>query len=40
MQNNNLSWGMYNKLWNLRTNEHAEKLVGEAWQPIGMLESV
>ena len=29
---------MYNELQNLRTNEHAEKLVGGAWQPMGMLE--
>ena len=29
---------MYNEPWNSRTNEHAEKLVGATWQPMGMLE--
>ena len=40
MLNNKWSWGIYNESWNLRTNGHAEKLVTEALQPIGMLESV
>ena len=31
---------MPNESLNLRTNEHAGKLVVGAWQPIGILESV
>ena len=40
MWNNKWSQGIYNELWNSRTSEHTEKSVIEAWQPIGMLESV
>ena len=40
MLNNKWPWGIYNESRNLRTNGHAEKLVVEVWQPIGMLENV
>ena len=38
--NNKWLQGIYNELRNSRTNGHEEKSVVEAWQPIGMLESV
>ena len=40
MLNNKWSQGIYNESRNSRTNGHAEILVVEVWQPIGMLESV
>ena len=38
--NNKQSRQIYNELLNLKTNEHAGKLVVGVWQPIGMLESM